>query len=300
MKPILLVFAFLLPSVAPLAAQQQPAPPDVVATVNGETITRAQLDRLWYRMSEKMRAQYEKNGNGKRGFLDNYIRKRLLLQKAQAAGFDKSAEVQAELEAAKEAALFDLYVRDVLASSVVNEETIRKFYEENRQSFVRDEQAKVRLILVSTENRSADEARTLIAEAMKDIFSARMAAPGDPQKHAQAFAAAARKHSEHSSAKDGGDLGWVKREALEKPVADAAFALQPGTMSGIIPYDDGMHLVFVEERREGFVESYESARAGIREFLLGQNQQKVVDSVNKTTADLAKSSKVVIYADNID
>lgn len=298
MKRILLVFAFLLTSMS-LLAQQAPSP-DVVATVNGENITRAHLDQLWSGMSEKMRAQYEKSGNGKRGFLDNYIRKRLLLQKAQKEGFAKSPAVQAELDTAKEAALFDLYVRDVVASPYVNEAVMRKFYQDHRSSFLRGDQAKVRLILVKTGQRTAQEARARIAQAMQEVFQAKVAAAHDSQKLVQAFAAAARKYSDHPSGPDGGDLGWIERDKLEKPVADAAFALKPGTMSGIIEADDGMHLVLTEEHRNGALESYESARPIIREYLLSQNAQKVLESVNKMTQELVKSGKVVVYPDNID
>ena len=56
-----------------------------------------------------MRTNYDQNG-GKGAFLENYIRKRLMLQEAFKTGFDKKPEVVATLESARESALFDRYV----------------------------------------------------------------------------------------------------------------------------------------------------------------------------------------------
>ncbi|MDQ3281419.1 MAG: peptidylprolyl isomerase [Acidobacteriota bacterium] len=304
MKRTLIGLALAAAGATTLFAQQAatapPAPAaaagdKVVATVNGENITRSQLDHLWYRMSEKGRAQYEKSGGGKRGFLENYILKRLMLQQAAASGFTKSPEVQAELEAAKEAALFDLYVRDVVAAPVVNENVMRQFYNDHAGEFQHGERAKVRLIFVAG---NSEASRTKIAAAMQELVSAR--ATNDPQKLLAAFASAARKYSEHATASSGGDLGWVEQDEIEAEIAGAAFALKPGTFSGIIEGSDGLHLVYSEGRQPASKQTYEDARAGIREYLLGSNTQKIIESVNQTTAELKKNAKVTVFIDNVD
>jgi peptidyl-prolyl cis-trans isomerase C len=301
-KRIFVALALSSVAAAPLPAQDAAAiPKDVVAVVNGESITKSQLDVLWYRMSEKARQQYDQTGGGKRGFLDNYIRKRLLLQQASAAGFEKSATVQAELEAAKEAALFDLYVRDVVAGSVVNEAAIRKFYEENAADFQRPEQVKARMILIRVgSDRSREEAREIATQALQELATARVTSGNDVGRLAEMFAGLARRYSDHQTANAGGNLGWVSRDVVDAHVATAAFGMQKGTFSGIIEAEDGMHLVLVEDRRPPMTEPYETARHGIREYLLGANTQKVVESIARTTADLQKSAKVTIYADNVD
>lgn len=301
-KRIFVALALSSLAAAPLRAQDAAAPPkDVVAVVNGEPITKAQLDVLWYRMSEKARQQYDQSGGGKRGFLDNYIRKRLLLQQAAAAGFEKSPAVQAELNAARESALFDLYVRDVVASPVVNEAEIRKFYEENAADFQRPEQVKARLILVRVgSDRTPEEARNIATQAMQELATARVTSGNDPARLAEVFAGLARRYSDHPTANAGGNLGWVSRDVVDAHVATAAFAMQNGTFSGIIEAEDGMHLILVEDRRPPMTEPFESARHGIREYLLGANTQKVVESIARTTAELQKSAKVTVYADNVD
>ena len=300
MKRLLLTAALV--AALPLAAQQNTSSL-IVATVNGEAITQAKLDQLWNRLSEKMKKQYEKSGGGKAGFLDNYIRKRLLLQQASSSGFDKQPAVQAELDAAKESALFDLYVRDVVGAKVITDEELHKFYNEHQADFASPERVKLRQILVKTENRSTEAAREEIGNVMSGLFAARtqIASMGgeDKDKFAAAFAQAAAKYSEDASASAGGDLGWVSRDMLDPKLADAAFRVRPGMMSGIIESSMGVHLLFVEDHQNASTESFESARAAIREYLLGRNAQKVLEEVNKTTQALRTTSKVEVYPENI-
>lgn len=301
MKRGFIILAVAILSAVPLFAQEAAAPlaRNVVAVVNGETITAEQLDLLWDRIGVKMRAQYEKAGNGKFRFLENYVSKRLLIQLATQADFDKSPAVQAELEAAKEAALFDLYVRDVVASQIVTEEMARKFYADHAAEFAHPDTAKVRLIQISKEKHSVEEARLRLSEILKNLFTVRMSSGNNHKMLNDAFAEAAKKSSEHASAAAGGDLGWVTREALDPAIRAGVFTMQPGSMSGILESETALHLVLVEDRAPAWTEPYESARAGIREYLLGTNSQKVVEAVGRATRELRASSKVTLYPDNM-
>lgn len=307
MKRCLISLALAVVCAASLSAQQaapataQPAAPaaKVVATVNGESISAAELDRVWNRMGAKLRAQYEQGGNGKMRFLENYVGKKLLLQLAEQSDFQKSPAVQAELEAAREAALFDLYVRDVVATQVVPDSTVRKYYDDHPADFVRPEQAMVRIIFIGKDKHSVEDARTLMGEVMKEIYGVKAGSANDPKAIAQAFAAAANRNSEHPSAAVGGDLGWVDRKALDPKIANAVFSMKSNTVSGILETDAGMYLVLVEDQQPASTEPFESVRAAIREYLFGANVQKVMEAVNRTTNELRASSKVTLYPENV-
>lgn len=301
MKLCLKMLAVTVMAALPLSAQEAASPmaSNVVAVVNGEKITAEHVDLLWNRIGSKMRAQYDKTGNGKQRFLENYIGKRLLLQLAAQSDFEKSPAVQAELEAAKEAALFDAYVRDVVASQIVTDAMMHKFYEENQGEFAHPETVKARVIQISTTKHSEEEARQLLSNIMRDLFTARISSGNNHQVFYSAFSEAAKKHSEHPTAANGGDLGWVPRESLDPALRVPVFSMKPANMSGILSTENAMYLVLVEDHLPSWVESFESAKPTVREFLLSQNQQKVVEAVARATRELRTSSQVTLYPDNL-
>jgi parvulin-like peptidyl-prolyl isomerase len=54
----------------------------------------------------------------------------------------------------------------------------------------------------------------------------------------------AKERSDCSSYSRNGDLGHFGRGQMQRPFEDAAFALQPGEMSGIVDTDSGYHLIY--------------------------------------------------------
>lgn len=58
------------------------------------------------------------------------------------------------------------------------------------------------------------------------------------------FADRAKERSDCSSFKNGGDLGHFGPGMMQEPFEKAAFALQPGQMSGIVSTDSGLHLIY--------------------------------------------------------
>lgn len=63
------------------------------------------------------------------------------------------------------------------------------------------------------------------------------------------FVSLAREHSVDQATRDnGGDLGWFPRGLVAPELENAAFALQPGQVSDLIPLGEGYHIVQVVER----------------------------------------------------
>lgn len=72
----------------------------------------------------------------------------------------------------------------------------------------------------------------------------------DSIKNGADFAEMARKYSEDpGSAKEGGDLGFVKRGVFYPEFESAAFALQPGEISGVVRSPVGFHIIQLIEKR---------------------------------------------------
>jgi peptidyl-prolyl cis-trans isomerase C len=59
----------------------------------------------------------------------------------------------------------------------------------------------------------------------------------------ESFETLARQHSQCPSGKQGGMLGTFGRGQMVKPFEDAAFALEPGQISGPVRTQFGFHLI---------------------------------------------------------
>jgi peptidyl-prolyl cis-trans isomerase C len=322
MKRTLMAIVALVGAALPLAAQvatPSPAPAVAdpsqkpVASINGETITLAQLDALYSHIPGPTRDQYEQHG-GKMAFLDNYLRKRLLIQEAVKQGFDKQPDVIAELNQARDAALFDRYVRDVVASEVISDALVRKFYDDHLDGFKFPATAKVRHILAtdtpgSVSNTSGSKARTKEEAARKildvraELFAKQKALHGDTPEQRQAlinaFAQAADKYSEDATAGQGGDLGWVGPGKMDPTFEEAAFNLEPGQISGMIQTKFGYHLILVEERRPEGTASFDEVKGRIREEMLKASATEVVEALTRLTNELRAQSKVSLHPENV-
>jgi peptidyl-prolyl cis-trans isomerase C len=297
-----LLVAALCALFASSAVAQQPVADaeKIVATINGEVITKARLDALYSGMNAQMRAQYDRAG-GKKAFLDTYIAKRLLIQEAMKSGFDEKPEVKFAVEAARESTIFDRYVRETVAMPLVSDAEARKYYDEHKNEFAIAEQVKVRHIIAMTQKTSREAALEKLQKVMLEI---RQGMPSGADDNAQIllsrFAEAARRYSEDGSAQAGGDLGWQSRGSLDSKFEEAAFNIRPGTMSGIVESAYGLHLIYVEDKKPASTQRFEDVRNDIREFLIAQKGAEVMASLKRLTSELRLHSKVGVFPENLD
>jgi peptidyl-prolyl cis-trans isomerase D len=122
----------------------------------------------------------------------------------------------------------------------VSEEEIRKFYDENKDTFKRNRQAILDYIEfpIVPDREDTLEAMKVIDEAMSLLKA------GSP------FEEVATTYSQDpGSADKGGDLGWVLRGKMVKPVDDAAFSLASGEISRPVMSQFGIHIIKVEDKR---------------------------------------------------
>ena len=310
---ILPLLALALPLAAqPLATPAAPKAKPVVeaskpvAVINGETISASKLDQLWSRVPPQLKDQYKQNG-GKAAFLNNYIGKRLVIQEALKAAFDRKPEVQEELDSARESALFDRYVRDVVAAPFVTEQDVRKYYDEHPDDFRVPEKIKARhIVMVANPAAPNGKTKEQALEAMKKLaldLNTYFRGAGDTElgkmARARKFAELAARYSDDPSAQQGGDLGWIDKTMVDGEFGDAAFALPVGTLSGIVETKYGYHIIYSEEKKPAGLESFEDTKDAVHQFLMSQHAAEVVNTVQKLTNELRSASKVAVYPENI-
>ena len=148
---------------------------------------------------------------------------------------------------------------------------MRTFYDENPQQFERPEQIQAShiLFMVQEEATDADKAakRKEAEEALAQL------------KGGADFAAVATEHSDCPSSSKGGDLGYFGRGSMVPPFEEAAFALKPGEMSGVVETRFGYHIIKVTDKAAAEKISYEDAKANIKQFLGGQGKQQAMSAV---------------------
>lgn len=137
----------------------------------------------------------------------------------------------------------------------VSEEDARKYFEAHAEALAEVERVKARHILVPV---AEDAPEADAARALEEIKAIRKEVAGGKR-----FAETAKARSKAPDATEGGDLGWIKRGGIIKPIEDAVFALKPGQVSEPVRSPFGWHILLAEERREAGSPTFEQAREGI-------------------------------------
>lgn len=293
---------------------------ELVAKVNGAAITREEFDRNWkvYMRQRGIPSGHADKAGGvdqyKRELLDLMVDQELLFQDAQKKGYGADEkEVGEELAKSgqgfpspeefdkalaqngltresysdflKRRLTVDKMLREGIAKEVtVTDVEIDEYYSGNPEQFASPEQVRARHILIKVD-AGAEEAQK--AAARKRIEEVLAKAKGGTD-----FAALAREHSEGPSAPRGGDLGLFTRGRMVPPFEEAAFALNPGEISGVVETRFGYHIIKVEERKEAGAVSKEEAADKIREFLI---QRKMADAVAERIKVLKEEAKIEVF-----
>ena len=141
---------------------------------------------------------------------------------------------------------------------------VEAYYQANLQQFANPEQVHAQHILLKTAGKDAAAVKAQAESILKEAK-----APGAD------FPALARKYSEDDASKgSGGDLGFFGRGSMVKPFEDAAFALAPGVISGVVETDFGFHVIKMLEKRAAGQRPLAEVQDQIAEQLKWQQAQE--------------------------
>ena len=178
---------------------------------------------------------------------------------AEIEAFYKSHE--AEFRAAEQATI-DYVLLDLAGIKkgiTVPEDDLRKYYAENASRFTAAEERHPRHILIKADKDAAPDVKQK-AKARAEALLAEV------RKSPANFAELAKKNSDDpGSAAQGGDLDFFGRGAMVKPFEDAAFAMKPGEISGLVESEFGFHIIKLEAVRGGEKKPFEEVRASIED-----------------------------------
>lgn len=238
----------------PLAAQDNPPAADtVVATVNGEAITladlvsvRADLPQQYQGLPDE--ALYD-------GIRQQIVDQKLLKLAAQEAGLADDPVIARALALQHQSLLADFYLRRKLTEALTDA-AIAAAYKERYTDAPAVQEVRASHILVATEAE---------AQALRDQLDG-----------GADFAALAGEHGTDGTKTQGGDLGFFTREVMVPEFADVAFALAPGEIAGPVHSQFGWHVIKVTDKRDKPVPELAEVRDDLSRALGGELAQKVL------------------------
>jgi peptidyl-prolyl cis-trans isomerase C len=237
----------------------------VLATVNGEKITQADLDN-YAEARQRQAPTGDMTPEQRKVVLDELVDRVLLTQHGSSLGFDKSKDVHFGVKRQRENLIAREFILDGLRQDF-----------ETKTAQMNKVDYKVRHILVKTENEAKQLAQRLKAGAKFEPL-------------------AKSKSLDIASGKEGGDLGWVNQTSgLVPEFIDGVVKLEKGQTSDPIKSEFGWHVIKVEDTRPLELPAFKDALNDPRmQGLLRQLQQDNMQDLQKTLKELKEKSKVEI------
>lgn len=231
-----LLFAFLVLTPGLGRAQD-----DVFAVQNGQSLTQTELDAAFSRIPDPDRLTFIRDGERVDQLVQNLLRTRLIAADARDAGFDQQALVRDRLNLALERELALAWLEQVMANAPAADYAAlaEEYYLGHPDEFMTPEVLDVSHILISSENRSSEQALELIAEVQALLAE-------DPSR----FDELVKQYSEDPAKEtNDGRYARMKRGDMVRPFEQAAFALRdPGTISQPVETSYGYHLIRLNQR----------------------------------------------------
>ena len=291
----------LIAAIAPLAqAADVRIVEEIIAKVNGDIITRGEMDQARTRLMEEAKSQgltgaqlAEVVRNQDKNALRDQIDQLLLVQrgkdldvKVDADVTRRLAEIQSQSKITDPDKFHD-YIREqtgmsfedfqqqmknsLLTQKVIGEEIssrisipeadLRKYYEEHQKEFVREEQVFLSQILISTEGKTPAQVAAAQKKAADLVTRARKG---------EKFSDLARQNSDDpATAKDGGQLPPYKRSEhlLVKEIEDLVFQQKRGSVTDPIKLPQYLLILKVDDHYEAGQASFEEVKEQITQKL---------------------------------
>ena len=302
------------------AAEQKPAAdakpielPEVVATVNGKDITRAQLQDIFNAavQSSGMNVADLSTAQQLGGYtqlLNDLIDRQLLLDaasKEEVTSEDVDAEIKKFKSQFPDEAIFDAqmkqagmsseklqndvreelkirsWMEDQVKVSEVSDADAKTFYDSNIKEFAQPETVKASHILFMVD---ADAPADVVKKQEEAAKKAAVRAKGGED-----FTALAKELSEEPGAKEsGGDLGFFPKDRMVPEFANAAFAANINDISEPVKTQFGWHVIKVTDKKAAGTVPFDEVDDQITSYLKTMRQREAVQNVMKGLKDSAK------------
>ena len=198
----------------------------------------------------------------------------ILTQEALKKGFDKKADVQGQIDLARQGVLIGAYLNDYVKTHPITDEQIKKEYAVITAK-LGNKEYKARHILVEKEA----EARDIVAKL---------------KSNPKAFDALAMEKSKDPGSKGkGGDLGWFDPRGMVPEFGAAVAKLAKGKFTEVpVKSQFGYHVILLEDSRAKQPPPLEQIKPMLQQQVQQQNLKKLLDDT-KTKAKIEIAAAAV-------
>jgi peptidyl-prolyl cis-trans isomerase C len=291
------------PGQPPAEPPAKPVPatlPDVVARVNGDPCSRGELERAIRNVEQRAGRPVppEQRDQVFRGVLNELLNFKLVQAEGKARGITvtdqeidgRIAEIRKQVpteeafqQALKQRQMTVADLRnetrtEILVNKTMEAEIAPKvvvtpadldaYYKQNPDQFKQPEQLRASHILFSVDGSATADFRKTTREQAEGVLKR--------AKAGEDFAALAKQYSKDGSAQQGGDLNFFPRGQMVPAFDQAAFALKPGEISGIVETQFGYHIIKATDYKAERIVPLAEVSDRLGAFLRQRKQQELV------------------------
>ena len=229
----------------------------ILAKVGALTVSEREVDEFLAELGQ--RGQGYNTPEGRKAILEQIISSKLLLLDARHNLLETEAEFKAELAKLRENLLINYAGNKVISAVKVNDEDVKKYYEDNLDKFKQGETVNADHILVDSEEKAL--------EILAKIESGEMS-----------FGDAAREYSSCPSGQRGGNLGDFGRGQMVPEFDKAVFELEVNEVTKTpVQTQFGYHLIKLNSKSESTVMPYEEIAPQLTEMVLNEKRREAYE-----------------------
>jgi len=233
-----------------------------VAMVNGAPISQARFNFL---LQQAQQQGQQDSPEVRKNIREKLIIEEVVAQEALKKGMDKSAEVNTQIDLARQTILIRAYLQDYIKNNPLSDDTLKADYEKIK-SQMGDKEYHARHILVEKEA----DAKDIIAKLKKG----------------EKFEKLAEKSKDPGSKAKGGDLGWAAPANFVPEFSAAMTKLQKGQYTTEpVKSQFGYHIIKLEDSRAMQAPPFDEVKQNLRQ----RAQQQQID---KMISDLRAKAKI--------
>ncbi len=175
----------------------------------------------------------------------------------------------------------ELSLSEIAKKIKVNNDELFNFYEDEQARFTTDEERQAQHILLEDKKTATDVLDQL-------------------NKGAE-FATLAAKYSQDPGSKDSaGDLGFFTRGVMVGAFEDTAFAMQEGDLSDLVESEFGFHIIKLNKIKSGSIKSFEEVKVELTELYTESKAQKDLYNLTEQLANLTYEASLEEVASQMD